>query len=109
MAQGEAGRTKPDYYDPACAVADCDEWVGDLNCEEKMKWVSSPPGGEHFARGGDMFWDDSGHANRHGSKSMGQLLRDVRRDERTDLRNRFLSIEMDAKVRYGSVWTDQLM
>lgn len=30
--------------------------------------------------------------------SMGRLIRDVRRQERTDLTNRFLSIDMDAKV-----------
>lgn len=30
--------------------------------------------------------------------TMGQLVRDVRRQERTDMRNRFLSIHMDAEV-----------
>lgn len=30
--------------------------------------------------------------------SMGRLIRNVRRQERTDLINRFLSIDMDAKV-----------
>lgn len=35
------------------------------------------------------------------SNSMGRLTRDVRRQERTDMRNRFLSIDMDAKVWVG--------
>lgn len=30
---------------------------------------------------------------------MSRLIRDVRRQERTDMRNRFLSIQMDAQVR----------
>lgn len=33
------------------------------------------------------------------NQSVGRLLRDLRRDERADLRNRFLSIHSDAKVR----------
>lgn len=40
-----------------------------------------------------------GNSNKNiGGNSMGKMVRDLRRQERTDMRNRFLSIDMDAKV-----------
>ena len=50
--------------------------------------------------GGDCWVEDWNTAMKQ-SNSMGRLTRDVRRQERTDMRNRFLSIDMDAKVWVG--------
>lgn len=46
-------------------------------------------------------WVEDWNAEVGKQNSMGRLTRDVRRQERTDMRNRFLSIDMDAKVCVG--------
>lgn len=38
------------------------------------------------------------HSTSSQNKSISRLVRDVRRDEKADMRNRFLSISMDAEV-----------
>eukprot|EP00752_Nemacystus_decipiens_P004789 g4357.t3 len=45
----------------------------------------------------DDCWVEDWNAELKRCTSVGRLTRDVRRQERTDLRNRFLSIDMDAK------------
>lgn len=43
-------------------------------------------------------WEEYGTNINNNQRAMGRLVRDVRRQERADLRNRFLSIHMDAQV-----------
>lgn len=50
---------------------------------------------------GGECWVEDWNTEMKQSNSMGRLTRDVRRQERTDMRNRFLSIDMDAKVWVG--------
>lgn len=42
-------------------------------------------------------WNAEGGGGNN-SNSMGKMIRVLQRQERTDMRNRFLSIDMDAKV-----------
>ncbi|CAM9609314.1 unnamed protein product [Scytosiphon promiscuus] len=48
-------------------------------------------------------WNAEFGAGNNGGNSMGKMVRDLRRQERTDLRNRFLSIDMDSEFVSGLV------
>lgn len=55
-------------------------------------------GSSSSSKGTSDCWVEDWNAEVGKHTSMGRLTRDVRRQERTDMRNRFLSIDMDAKV-----------